>query len=769
MVLPQPVTAATVALTLLLLPGVIPALTAPPSANLPISGLTAEVHSDNSVIYYGKGAKEPILIGNDASAVTGGWKAWNLANNGTRGFLPEQAVHVHGRTKVVGVLYDVGDRDIVISIAATDSVIRVFDAHQATELPSNRKVMLGDWSALCPWRSPKSGTRFFYLFGKKQAVQFIVREKNNAIDVLEVQTFGIPVEPNSCAISPDDSTVYFAADDDKSIYSFKAEDSTSAPKVDMVGKVEDDINGLAVYVAVSSIHFLIVSANTIGVYSPRLELQGSLKLTGFEELEAKGLSIYQSKHANYPAGLVGFALKSSAGQSFGVSSLESAFAALVLEPNTKYDPRAPGFPHKENKKNGFGNTDGSLSCFAGFTGKDCSQFTCKNTCSGRGQCVGPNVCKCKDSWSGPDCSFLLVNPKSETEANGGDGDDPAIWISKSSPDKSRVITTIKSTEGAGLSVFDLNGKHLQHMKAGNPNNVDIIYRFKAGNREIDLAYAACRKDNTLCLFEITPDGRLAEIPGGKQPTEPDYGVYGSCAYRSRTTGKQYLFVNSKKAKYLQYELTTSPNGTLSTTLVRSFRGGSGTQVEGCVADDDNGHIFIGEEAAGVWRYDAEPDGSNVGTVVARVGDGTLFADVEGLAIVPGKNPSQGFLIVSCQGVSALSVFRRAAPHEHVLTFTVGPSGDRLVDGVTNSDGVAVVGTRLSDEFPHGLLVVHDDANELPASLGGGTGVLASFKLVSLKDVLGNKALEDCGLWGLLDEVDERWGLDRAPRRGCRRG
>jgi 3-phytase len=63
-------------------------------------------------------------------------------------------------------------------------------------------------------------------------------------------------------------------------------------------------------------------------------------------------------------------------------------------------------------------------------------------------------------------------------------------------------------------------------------------------------------------------------------------------------------VNNKDAEYLQYELSSTTNGTLKTTLVRKFTGGSGGQVEGCVSDEDQGYLFLGEEPEGLWRYDA---------------------------------------------------------------------------------------------------------------------------------------------------------------------
>jgi myo-inositol-hexaphosphate 3-phosphohydrolase len=74
---------------------------------------------------------------------------------------------------------------------------------------------------------------------------------------------------------------------------------------------------------------------------------------------------------------------------------------------------------------------------------------------------------------------------------------------------------------------------------------------------------------------------------------------------SPITGKYYPFVNAKDIQYFQYELSSTLNGTFTTTLIRSFRGGSG-QVEGCVVDDENSWIFIGEESYGLWRYSAEP-------------------------------------------------------------------------------------------------------------------------------------------------------------------
>jgi 3-phytase len=220
-------------------------------------------------------------------------------------------------------------------------------------------------------------------------------------------------------------------------------------------------------------------------------------------------------------------------------------------------------------------------------------------------------------------------------------------------------------------------------------------------------------------------------------------------YKSPSTGKQYLFVNEKSSRYLQYELTAA-DGVLATTLVRDFMAGSGGQVEGCVSDEGNGWVLIGEEPHALWKYGAEPDSTVEGVAIATVGDGHLYADVEGVTLVYGPSPEQGFIMVSCQGVSAYNIYRRRAPHEFVATFTITSSTDGQVDAVSNTDGITAMGTALGDEYPYGLLVVHDDANQLPA---GGTSDEASFKLVSLQRILGASGLAGMNLLG---DIDSQW-------------
>ncbi|KAI0411614.1 hypothetical protein F5X98DRAFT_44331 [Xylaria grammica] len=715
--------------------------------DIPIAARIGGIESDFTTLVYNKTG--PVLIGNDGGAASGGFHAFAIDDGGR---LTETKHETPGRTKLVTTAYGVGGRDLIITIAQPDSFFRLYDAGTVEQVGEPLTRTLGDWSALCAWRSQSSGEQYLYLFGKKQVVQFLLRVAHGSIEIVEIHTFDTPVEASSCAVSSSTRTIFFSGDDSPKIYVFNTTESTQVPDIAIFATADADVTGLSVYVGKKSDYLFVAQKDIVAFYDESFGSLGSVILTGDDDIEIQGLNFYQSATKSYPAGVVTYAIESDSGTGFGLSSLEEIFDDFGLQINTAYNPRKVPYNTKpsvcpECGFNGFCETSvyssgyTTCSCFAGFTGEACESYNCRNNCSSRGICVGANQCDCDEGWGGLYCAFKEVKPVAETDANGGDGDDPAIWVSPIHKTMSRIITTTKSELGSGLGVFDLTGKRIQTITAAEPNNVDVIYNFSAGGRLIDLTYAACRKDNTLCLFEIHRNGTLAPISGGVQPTKENYKVYGSCAYRSRTTGKQYLFVNAKTAEYLQFELSWDDTSrSLETTLVRNFTGGSGGQVEGCVSDEANGWVIIGEEPHALWRYGAEPDDDvSEGFLIAEVGDGHMYADVEGVTLVEGTTANDGFILVSQQGVSAYNVYRRAAPHEYIETFTTVDNIEKGVDAVTNTDGIAAVGTSLGPLFPHGVVVVHDDVNQLPES---GTSDEASFKLISLGDILSDDLLEE---------------------------
>lgn len=320
-----------------------------------------------------------------------------------------------------------------------------------------------------------------------------------------MQTFPIPIEGESCAVSLD-GTVFFSAED-QPLFSFKASESTKAPNINTASEKFQAL-GMATYHSSSGDYLFVVVGENLNVYDSKLKQKGQFKLTGIPDLSVEGgLSILQSASQVYPYGVFAFAFEGEDNTGVAVGSLKDVLSLSGVHANTKFIPgktQCRGCVQPISQKcssNGY-YLKNSCQCLVGFAGRDCSKITCQNSCSRHGSCVGPNICKCAPGWAGPDCSFKAVQAKYETAANGGDGDDPAIWIHPTRPDQSRIVTTTKSEEGAGFSIFDLKGNLLQHVSGEEPNNVDVIFNFTLGAEKTDLTFAACRGDNTLWLVNL---------------------------------------------------------------------------------------------------------------------------------------------------------------------------------------------------------------------------------------------------------------------------
>src|SRR6266498_5771669 len=104
----------------------------------------------------------------------------------------------------------------------------------------------------------------------------------------------------------------------------------------------------------------------------------------------------------------------------------------------------------------------------------------------------------------------------------------------------------------------------------------------------------------------------------------------TATYRSARTGRFYFFVTDEDGQVEQYELADAGGGKINGTKVRTFTVSS--LAEGCVADEELGFLYLGEEDLGIWKFGAEPDAGGNGELAARVGENGLTADVEGLSI-----------------------------------------------------------------------------------------------------------------------------------------
>jgi 3-phytase len=316
-----------------------------------------------------------------------------------------------------------------------------------------------------------------------------------------------------------------------------------------------------------------------------------------------------------------------------------------------------------------------------------------------------------------------VLPVAETQVfpsgSGDIADDSAIWVDTADPANSVVLADNKAGSG-GVATYDLAGRLLQYLPVGQVGNIDVRDGVPLGGRPVALVGANNRTTNTIMFWTLDRVTHALTPVSARAITTltPNYGF---CLYRSPVSGTYYAFVTQSGGGLLeQYELFESA-GAVDARLVRSLAVGS--QSEGCVADDERGLLYVGEEDVAVWRYGAEPGAGAARVAVDTVGAGRLVADVEGLALTDGPDGA-GHLIVSSQGDSTVAVYERGGDNAYVRSVTVGASGS--VDKVSSTDGVAAYAGDLGGAFTGGLLVVHDERN---------TGAdMSNLKLVPLAGV-----------------------------------
>jgi len=324
-------------------------------------------------------------------------------------------------------------------------------------------------------------------------------------------------------------------------------------------------------------------------------------------------------------------------------------------------------------------------------------------------------------------AIKVVFASVETEpvpAVGDAADDVAIWVHPSDPALSVIIGTQKQ---GGLGVYDLKGAEIQYLSDGHMNNVDLRYHFPLGGESVDLVVFSRRDDNSLAIYKINPNKRKLEKVAARtiQVKLPD-AAYGLCMYHSPLSGKYYAFINDKTGAVEQWELFEEGRGKVDAKLVRSF--GAKSQVEGCVADDVHGNFYLAEEQVGIWQFPAEPDSGKEGTLIDVVtkNNGHLVGDIEGLTIYY-TDEKEGYLIASSQGNSTYCVYNRTGNHEYLGKFKISANPTTLIDEVSDTDGIDLVNTPLGPQFPNGVFIAQDGANENPDEN-------QNFKLVPLEQI-----------------------------------
>lgn len=291
-------------------------------------------------------------------------------------------------------------------------------------------------------------------------------------------------------------------------------------------------------------------------------------------------------------------------------------------------------------------------------------------------------------------------------------DDPAIWRNADDPAQSLIIGTDKK---AGLYVYGLDGSKKSFLPEGQLNNVDLRETVIRGEKVV-LVGASVRNDRLnahIGLYRLNPKtaklSTVAKIPAG--PGE----AYGFC-FGQDAGGEVFAYMIEKAGHIREIELSLEGANPQS-RITREHK--LATQPEGCVVDDRTGRLYVGEENEGIWVFDLDDD-SFQPRLFARVNGRELVADVEGLALAP-KGDADGYLIASSQGDNSYVLYDLQSG-SYINRFQLV---DGKVDGTSETDGIEVKLGSFGPNYPDGLMVVQDGANE------NGT---QNFKLVSWRKI-----------------------------------
>lgn len=343
---------------------------------------------------------------------------------------------------------------------------------------------------------------------------------------------------------------------------------------------------------------------------------------------------------------------------------------------------------------------------------------------------------CKENEN---AKLVKVEADGETEAvasTGDAADDPAIWYNFSDPASSVIFGSDKQK---GIIAYNLDGEILSFTGAGRINNIDVRYGFDLGNRKIDLLGGSNRSDNSIVIYEILPDsGKLRPLLSKPVISGVDE-VYGFALYHRLNpdtvftdtiinseklknvllTNNYYAFVNSKKGEIEQWEILPDNDSTIKLNKVREIKLKS--QLEGMVADDELGYLYVGEENKGIWKFFADPYINNDRKLIADTTESYLVPDIEGLTMYYAKDKS-GYLLASVQGINQFAVFERLGTNKYVGNFAII---DGLIDGAEETDGIDVLNLALGSKYPDGIFVVQDGYN-----FKNSDSATQNFKMVS---------------------------------------
>lgn len=383
----------------------------------------------------------------------------------------------------------------------------------------------------------------------------------------------------------------------------------------------------------------------------------------------------------------------------------------------------------------------------------------------------------------------------DAEGNNGDADSPIIWINPDKADASLVIGTEKD---AGLSVFDLAGRQVQHIaapaapspadKPGRLNNVDILYGVHTGDGKQDLAIVTDRGRDQLRIFRIDADvasrggAALTDITDPAVPfvfakNQAEVNIqntaYGIAAFqrkdeslvlvtREHTTGLGLVKLVAK-GRTMSYQTVRTvdlpaefdlPDGS---TFTPCEDPGEGPQSEGMVVDEATSTAYVGQEDVGLWKMPATLEAPFEPRLIDKAkefGIPATFDAATGECVVSGADSGFGGKNLAAD-VEGITIYHRGDGEGTLLVSSQGDStfagydlkGDNTylgsfkvadaasgVDGVQETDSLTVTNVPVG-AFRKGLAVFADgDNTPVVNGADGQPRKNTNFKLVPFENV-----------------------------------
>ena len=305
---------------------------------------------------------------------------------------------------------------------------------------------------------------------------------------------------------------------------------------------------------------------------------------------------------------------------------------------------------------------------------------------------------------------VTANVETEPVFAGDDAaDDMCVLENFNNPESSLIISSDKKY---GIIVYDLEGVKLYDYEVGRINNVDILPSRSFQNKYI--VAGTNRTYNSIDIYLFNRKGELENLILRKEiPSLKD--VYGVTFYRDEFN--TYLFISDKKGNVEQWSYNNDEVNS-EIKFVRKLKFSS--LVEGLVADESKGKIYIGQERKGIWELNAFPSFDSQKKLIFKKSK-NFKPDFEGLALRDDGN-GEGYLIASVQGSNGYLIIDRKSLDAKIFFRII--DGDKI-DGTTETDGIDVTSIKTS-KFPNGFFIAQDDDND---------GLNQNFKLVDWNKIL----------------------------------